>query len=112
MLIDSTVLLNIGTTPRFRKHGAASALVRWICDRADRDGVMVYLDTQEDPKVQAMHERLGFEVVGAIAMDLRQYGGSSVYSHIAMARTPRVPKPKGRRGSRASIASKGSAASF
>lgn len=49
----------LGTHPDYRCRGAASVLVAWGCEKADRDGVAVYVDASEAGA--ALYQRFGFE---------------------------------------------------
>lgn len=43
------VCANLATDPDFRRMGAATKLMKWPFEAADREGVICYLDT--DPEV-------------------------------------------------------------
>lgn len=49
----------LGTHPDYRRRGAASMLVAWGCEVADRDGVPAYVDASEDGL--PLYQRFGFE---------------------------------------------------
>ncbi|PYI34291.1 acyl-CoA N-acyltransferase [Aspergillus indologenus CBS 114.80] len=49
------------THPQHRRRGAATMLVRWGCERADRTGMPVYIDSTRAGV--PVYERLGFVVV-------------------------------------------------
>ena len=51
----------VGVHPSFRRRGVASALARFVIDKADADGVGCYLETAGDG-TEALYRRLGFEV--------------------------------------------------
>jgi len=82
------VLQNLGTLPSYEREGAASSLVRWVFDRADREDTIVYLDTDAHGHARLMYERLGFVKVGETSFDLEKYGGNGAHTHIAMVREP------------------------
>ena len=67
------VLGNLGTLPAYRRQGAASALIRWPFEKADEEGVVVYLDTDELGDAKRMYDRLGFKKVDEVCMDLRHW---------------------------------------
>ena len=80
--------MNIGTSSDYQRKGAASALVKWVFEDADKNGVLVYLDTTIDGPSRPMYEKLGFRRVGECSIDLEEYGGEGVHTHIAMIRYP------------------------
>lgn len=49
----------LGTHPDYRRRGAASMLVAWGCDLADRNGAAAYIDASKEGAV--VYERFGFE---------------------------------------------------
>ena len=51
----------VGVHPSFRRRGVASALARFVIDKADADGVGCYLETYGDG-TEALYRRLGFDV--------------------------------------------------
>ena len=51
----------VGVHPSFRRRGVASALARFVIDKADADGVGCYLETAGDG-TEALYRRLGFDV--------------------------------------------------
>ncbi|EAU29938.1 predicted protein [Aspergillus terreus NIH2624] len=51
----------LATHPNFRRRGAATMLLRWGCDQADRDGLPVYIDASEAGV--PVYEKYGFQVV-------------------------------------------------
>lgn len=80
---------NLGTLPWYQRRGAASALIRWPFERADREDLPVYLETDEAGIPRRMYERLGFERKDAALFDLSKYGGTGSHTHMAMIREPR-----------------------
>lgn len=60
------MLGNLGTLPSARGKGAGTALTSWPFERADREGVLVYLDTDEQGRARRIYDRLGFEKVGEV----------------------------------------------
>lgn len=59
--IDGLDLDVLATHPNFRRRGAATMLLRWGCDQADRDGLPVYIDASEAGV--PVYEKYGFRVV-------------------------------------------------
>ena len=86
------MLGNLGTLPWYQRREAASTLVRWWFERADKDGFSVFLDTDLDGQGRPLYERLGFERVGEAVLDLAKYGGTGTHTHIGMLREPRTPQ--------------------
>lgn len=82
------VLGNVGTLPWYKRKGAATALISWPFEDADRDGMIVYLDTDQDGSARRIYERLGFRRAGEAAFDLSEYGSTGVHTHIGMIREP------------------------
>lgn len=80
--------MNLGTSSAWQRKGAASTLVRWPFEAADQEGVLVYLDTALDGPGRSLYERLGFKPVGECSIDLTEYGGEGIHTHIAMIRYP------------------------
>lgn len=63
------MLRDAGTVLWYLRRGAASALIRWPFENADRDAVLVYLDTDQDGNDRKIYDRLGFNRVGEAAWD-------------------------------------------
>ncbi|KAK3725077.1 hypothetical protein LTR37_000587 [Vermiconidia calcicola] len=82
------LLGNLGTLPWYRGRGAASALSRWPLSEADKECILVYLDTDQEGSARRMYEKLGFERVGEAIFDLSRYGGEGMHTHVAMIREP------------------------
>lgn len=61
------MLGNLVTLPTYKRQGAGSALTSWPFGRADEEGVVVYLDTDEVGGARAMYERLGFGKVDEVS---------------------------------------------
>lgn len=66
------VLGNLGTLPSSRGKGAGTALTSWPFEKADREGVAVYLDTDEQGSAKRIYDRLGFKKVGEVSMAERK----------------------------------------
>lgn len=47
------------THPHYRGRGAASLLMAWGCEQADRDQMPLYVDAT--PEGKPLYERFGFE---------------------------------------------------
>lgn len=61
------MLGNLWTLPSYRGQGAGSALTSWPFERADREGVLVYLDTDEQGSAKRIYDRLGFKKVDEVS---------------------------------------------
>lgn len=48
----------LATHPDYRRRGAGTMLVRWGCERAEEDGVGVYLDSSKEGA--GLYARCGF----------------------------------------------------
>lgn len=64
-----TVLGNLGTLPAHRGKGAGTALTRWPFEKADQEGLPVYLDTDERGPAKRIYDRLGFEKVDEVSTE-------------------------------------------
>ena len=49
-------------------------LMRWSFERADKEGVVSYLDTEADGKVIALYEKLGFVKVDEVEISFQCCG--------------------------------------
>lgn len=74
--------------PSYQRRGAGSALTSWPFDRADKENVLVYLDTDDKGQAHGMYSRLGFRRVDEVTFDLSEYGGEGMHTHMAMIREP------------------------
>ncbi|GAB7351016.1 hypothetical protein MBLNU459_g1506t1 [Dothideomycetes sp. NU459] len=83
------LLMNLGTSSVWQRKGAASTLVEYPFDVADEEQIIVYLDTAIDGPGKHMYESLGFQHAGQCSIDLTQYGGEGVHTHVAMIRYPK-----------------------
>jgi ribosomal protein S18 acetylase RimI-like enzyme len=48
-----------------QNRGIGTAIVRGLCDRADREGKTLSLEVMKNNRVRLLYERLGFRVVGS-----------------------------------------------
>jgi len=72
-------LLNLATSPQYQRKGIGSQLLRYGLEKADRDGVKVYVTAS--PMGEKVYKRLGFEEVGRLSIDLRGFGGEGEHVH-------------------------------
>ncbi|KAH8599060.1 hypothetical protein B0O99DRAFT_34298 [Bisporella sp. PMI_857] len=80
---------NLATDPKHRRRGAASKLMRWPFEQADREGLACYLDTDPHGPAISLYERLGFVAVSErLEIDLTKYGGKGIHYHVGMIREP------------------------
>ncbi|GFN13964.1 hypothetical protein AtubIFM56815_002773 [Aspergillus tubingensis] len=71
------------THPDYRRQGAASMLIQWGCDRADQDGIPIWVDSSQEGA--RIYERFGFHDVsvsgvtptGAMSMLRDPVGGDA-----------------------------------
>ena len=80
------MLGNLATHPTYQRKGAASALVKWPFEEADRDDVIIYLDTAANGMAYHMYEKLGFREMGSMSIDLTKFGGVGMHTHVGMIR--------------------------
>ena len=71
----------LGVDPAQQNKGVGGALLRYVTDQCDRDGVLAYLDSS-NPRNIPLYQRHGFEIVGRA-----QSGSSPVI-------TPMLRKPR------------------
>ena len=85
------VLENIATHPDHRGQGLAAILIEQVFPEADRQGLVVYLDTGSENKAKRLYERLGFIECGKETIeDLSIYGGEGSHTHGALIRYPKA----------------------
>lgn len=72
----------LGVDPAFQRQGIAARLLKVGLDRADSDGVPIYLEATPDGAL--MYPKFGFEKVGELSMFDGQY---VIESHVRPART-------------------------
>lgn len=89
------VLNHVFTFPEHQRRGAASLLVTWPFEQADREGIVVYLDSEEGGEGVKLYERLGFKKVDICHVDLTLCGLEGVYTHVAMVREPKKVTAEG-----------------
>ena len=63
-------------------------LLTWPFEQADRERVIVYLDTAGESKARGMYEKYGFIKVDECHLNLEESGGQGMHTHIGMIRYP------------------------
>lgn len=87
---DMAVLMNVGTAKAWQEKGAATALMEWMFEAADREQVPIYLDTTAEGPAKRLFDKLGFKEAGEFEIDLSNYGGQGKHSHVGMVRRPQA----------------------
>lgn len=77
-------LNQLATHPDYQGRGAARMMLDWGMERADREGLAVYLDATE--KGMPVYERRGFKLVKGIEWDRVPWGGEGRDWHGCMVR--------------------------
>lgn len=72
-------LCELRTSPRFQRRGLGSQLVNFGLEKADHDGLPCYLSGS--PMGVPVYTKLGFEEVGRLQVDLKEYGGEGEHVH-------------------------------
>ncbi|KAH6678326.1 acyl-CoA N-acyltransferase [Halenospora varia] len=79
-------------SPEYQRKGLASMLLRYGLEMADREGKRAYIEATAKGKV--VYERLGFEVVDLVEVDLKEWGGEGVERNWIMVREPKKAMEK------------------
>lgn len=95
LLAELYLLLNMNTDlsilvtdPKYQRRGAASMLVRWGCEEADKRGMVANLmATQAGLSLYLKH---GFRVVSETPLDLRPFGVDETELRRGMVRPAKV----------------------
>lgn len=77
-------LRSLATHPEYQGRGAAGLMLDWGLDKADREGLAVYLDATQ--QARPLYERRGFNVVRVIEWDREPWGGQGHDCHSCMLR--------------------------
>ncbi|KIW52682.1 hypothetical protein PV05_08307 [Exophiala xenobiotica] len=78
-------LAAVGTSPKYQKQGAASQLLNWGVERADDQGLTIYVEAT--PAALRLYEKHGFREVGRLQLDLAPWKAGD-YSNMCMVREP------------------------
>ncbi|KAL8646498.1 MAG: hypothetical protein Q9226_006825 [Calogaya cf. arnoldii] len=85
----SYVLNQLVTLPEHQRRGASGMLLTWPVERAAKEGILCYLDTELDGEVVKMYGKRGFVVVDRLHIDLKNCGiDGDTYTHVAMIKEP------------------------
>ena len=84
------MLSQLVTLPKHQRRGAGSMLLTWPFERADKEGMVCYLQTEADGKVMALYEKHGYVRVSESEIPLQVCGLEGVYTHVAMVREPKA----------------------
>lgn len=71
MPLFPTALDLLATLPSYQRFGAASVLVKWPTDLADREGLLVFLDAT--PGSEGFYAKFGFQKVSETRHDLSNW---------------------------------------
>ena len=83
------VLNQLVTLPEHQRRGAGGMLLTWPVERAAKEGIVCYLDTELDGEVVKMYEKREFVVVDRLHIDLKSCGiDGDTYTHVAMIKEP------------------------
>ena len=83
-------MCELNTSPKFQRRGLGSELVKYGLEKADRDGVVVYLSGS--PMGVPLYRKLGFEEVGKLELNLEEFGGEGRHVHGESAENERAWK--------------------
>ncbi|KAF2637120.1 hypothetical protein P280DRAFT_472635 [Massarina eburnea CBS 473.64] len=70
------MLNTLATHPEHQKRGAAKLLLDWGLQKADEEGLLMYLDSSLAGR--RMYEKRGFEVVREVRFDRALWGGEGI----------------------------------
>ena len=76
------------THPHHHRRGAGAMQLRWGFEQADKLGVPVWLEAS--PIGRPLYEREGFETVGWLPFDARDWGSEKELRHALMIRQPKT----------------------
>jgi GNAT superfamily N-acetyltransferase len=82
------MLNGLSTHPEHQGRGAAGILLEWGLNKADKEGLITYLDATE--MARPIYERRGFELKKGLDWDRVPWGGQGKDWHGCMVRQPRT----------------------
>ncbi|KAF2137922.1 uncharacterized protein K452DRAFT_257132, partial [Aplosporella prunicola CBS 121167] len=74
------------TDPNHQGRGAGGMLLRWGLERADKAGLITYLEATEAGR--PVYKRFGFEDIKTTEFDLSRWGGQGIELNTTMVRQP------------------------
>lgn len=77
--------------PDFQGHGAGTALLAWGIEQADKQGVVVALEST--PAGLSLYKRLGFAEADVIKADMKRFGYDKPYDDEAAKRVWMLREP-------------------
>ncbi|KAJ4986882.1 GNAT family protein (acetyltransferase) [Stagonosporopsis vannaccii] len=81
------MLNSLATHPEHQGRGAAKLLLDWGMQKADKEGLVTYLDATQ--RARPIYAKRGFELKKVVEWDRKVWGGEGVDVHYCMVRTPR-----------------------
>jgi GNAT superfamily N-acetyltransferase len=81
-------LLELVTSPSYRRLGLGTRLINIGLSRADQEGIPCYLSGA--PMGVPVYKKAGFVDIGRISIGLEEFGGEGTHVHVAMVREPKV----------------------
>ena len=91
MILIPIELNVLAAEPAHRHQGAGSMLFSWAFERADKEGIVCYPQTEADNEgTISLYRRLGFVKVDECSPSLGLVSGTRLNTHIAMVRKPKA----------------------
>lgn len=85
------MLNSLATHPDHQGRGAGTLLLDWGLQKADKEGLVTYLDATQ--RARPIYAKRGFELRKVVEWDRKVWGGEGVDVHCCMVRMPRdLPK--------------------
>ncbi|KAM3534237.1 hypothetical protein MY4038_002477 [Beauveria bassiana] len=75
------------TDPAYQRRGAASMLLQYFADEADKHGLESYLEASDEGR--PLYEKFGYETVQVLVTDFSKWGGPDKVENCLMLRKPR-----------------------
>ncbi|KAI0123557.1 hypothetical protein BJ170DRAFT_87728 [Xylariales sp. AK1849] len=77
----------LGTLPSYRRRGAASLLLAWATEIADREGLACW--TEASPAALPLYQKFGFTAQDSVVTELDESAGGGTYTTTCILREPR-----------------------
>jgi GNAT superfamily N-acetyltransferase len=87
-LIVLTALDGLNTHPNHQRKGAASSMLKWGTELADKNKLKICLEGT--PAGVPLYMSHGFKPLETVVHHLKEYGGPEEYSYVLMVRDPAV----------------------